>query len=274
MSMFDLTKHYPSNSDILKLTALFTARRGPNFLRALSTREGRNYQFDFLRPDHSLFAYFNSMVEQYSQVLYPPADMLEKLEFLKLAEGRAQFVGDARTRGQWDAFQREKESTREKEKEAEAKAFAEIDWHDFAIVQTIEFTMADAQSELPLPMTVADVESMTLSQKRMAAMITENTAPEVEAHKASQAAADAAAAAAQHSLDEAVAAADDGGEMDVDSGDEDGAARLEEARKQEDALARARDLQQRSTELGAPMKIRKDYVPKSKLPLLCYFLFP
>lgn len=211
------------------------------------------------------------MVEQYSQVLYPPTDMLEKLDTLKTPEGRGQFLGDARARGQWDAFQKEKESTREKEKEAEAKAFAEIDWHDFAIVQTIEFTLADAQSELPFPMTVADVESMTLSQKRMAAMITENTAPEVEAHKASQAAAEAAAAA-QHSLDEAVAAANDGGEMDMDSGDEDDAAKAEEAREQEEALARARDLQQRSTELGAPMRIRKDYVPKSEFLLMCYSL--
>jgi len=211
------------------------------------------------------------MVEQYSQVFYPPADVLEKLESLKTLEGRAQFLSDALARGRWEAFQKEKESTREKEREAEAKAFAEIDWHDFAIVQTIEFTLADAQSELPFPMTVADVESMTLSQKRMAAMITENTAPEVEAHKASQAAAEAAAAAAaQHSLDEAVV---DGGDMDVDAGDEDSAAKAEEARKQEEALARARDLQQRSTELGAPMKIRKDYVPKSELPLAPYSVF-
>ena len=215
------------------------------------------------------------MVEQYSQVFYPPADVLEKLESLKTPEGRAQFLSDSLARGRWEAFQKEKESTREKEREAEAKAFAEIDWHDFAIVQTIEFTLADAQSELPFPMTVADVESMTLSQKRMAAMITENTAPEVEAHKASQAAAEAAAAAAaaQHSLDEAVAVAVDGGDMDVDAGDEDSAAKAEEARKQEEALARARDLQQRSTELGAPMKIRKDYVPKSEHLLAPYLVF-
>lgn len=224
-------------------------------------REGQNYHFNFLRPDHSLFAYFNSMVEQYSRVLYPPADMIEKLQSLQTSEGKTQLLADARARGEWEAYQQERESKREKERDAEARAFAEIDWHDFAIVQTIEFTQVDAQSELPVPMTIADVENMTLSQKRMAAMITEGTAPEVEAHKASQAAADAAAAAAQHSLNETAAAADDGGEMDVDSGDEN-----EEEKKQEEALARARELQARSTELGAPMKIRKDYVPKRE----CY----
>ena len=75
-------------------------------------------------------------------------------------------------------------------------AFAEIDWHEYAIVQTIEFTAADATSELPPPMSVQEVESMTLAQKRMAAMIMETTAEDVEAHRARQAAADAEAAAA------------------------------------------------------------------------------
>ncbi|KAF8321656.1 hypothetical protein DL93DRAFT_2093642 [Clavulina sp. PMI_390] len=245
--------------DIIKLTALFTARRGPSFLRALSTREGRNYQFDFLRPDHSLFSYFNTLVEQYRKVLYPPAEQLERLESLKTADGRAQLLADARARGQWDAYQKERESHREKEKEEEAKAFAEIDWHDFVIVQTIEFTQLDAQSELPYPMTVLDVEKMTLREKREAAAINEDTAPEVEAHRASQAAADAAAAAADHSLNEAIAAVQ-GGEMDVD--DDEAAAKAEDARKAEEALARARELQARSTELGGQVKIRKDYVPK------------
>ena len=31
-------------------------------------REQRNYQFDFLRPQHSLFNYFTKLVEQYTKV--------------------------------------------------------------------------------------------------------------------------------------------------------------------------------------------------------------
>jgi hypothetical protein len=48
-----------SCSDILRLTALFTARSGRKFTSDLAARESRNYQFDFLRPTHSLFGYFN-----------------------------------------------------------------------------------------------------------------------------------------------------------------------------------------------------------------------
>ena len=31
-------------------------------------REARNYQFDFLRPQHSLFQYFTRLLEQYTKV--------------------------------------------------------------------------------------------------------------------------------------------------------------------------------------------------------------
>jgi splicing factor 3A subunit 1 len=209
------------------------------------------------------------MVEQYSKVLYPPASLLEKLESLTTPAGRAHLLASARERGIWDAYQRERDSKREKERDAEALAFAEIDWHDFAIVQTIEFTQADALSELPAPMTVSDVETMTLTQKRMAAMITENMEPEVEAHKASLDAADAASKAAQHALNNAIASAQDEMGIDVDGeDDEDAKAKDAEQKKQEEALAKARDLQARSTELGEPIKIRKDYVPKRECCLI------
>ena len=67
-------------SDINKLTALFTARRGRSFLQTLAQKEARNYEFEFLSPTHSLFGYFNGLVEQYSKILFPPKETLQKLE--------------------------------------------------------------------------------------------------------------------------------------------------------------------------------------------------
>ena len=122
----------------------------------------------------------------------------------------------------------------------DAVAFAEIDWHDYAIVQTIDFTAADASSELPPPMSIAEVENMTLAQKKMAAMIMENTAPEVEAIRAAQAAADAEQQQQQQQA------------MEVEQVQRDEAL---------DESERAKAMQALSA--SAPMKIRKDYVPKS-----------
>lgn len=54
--------------DLIKLTAMFVARNGRPFLTQLMNREMRNFQFDFLKPQHSNFAYFTKLVEQYTKV--------------------------------------------------------------------------------------------------------------------------------------------------------------------------------------------------------------
>lgn len=107
------------NSDVLKLTALFAARQGPSFLSQLTAREGRNYQFDFLRPTHSLFGYFNRMVDQYTKILIPPPETLERLAELKGREGRWKLLEGARQRAEWEQYRREREKKRNDDQESE-----------------------------------------------------------------------------------------------------------------------------------------------------------
>ncbi|KAI0928322.1 hypothetical protein AcW1_005601 [Taiwanofungus camphoratus] len=249
--------------DIMKLTALFTARRGRTFLATLSAKEGRNYQFDFLRPTHSLFGYFNRLVDQYSKVLLPSREMLTQLKERTQQGARWKELEVAKRRARWEQVKREREKKREDDKEAERIAFAEIDWHDYAIVQTIEFTASDATSELPPPMSVQEVENMTLAQKRMAAMIMETTAEDVEAHRARQAAAEAEAAAAVGGAGPGVGPIEDLAMEESDEEDRD----AQERRKREEEerareVERARAIQASSLDAGAPIKIRTDYVPK------------
>jgi splicing factor 3A subunit 1 len=268
----------------MKLTALFTARRGRSFLANLSAREGRNYQFDFLRPTHSLFGYFNRLVDQYTKILHPNKDVLGQIKERTQDGGRWKTLEIARKHAKWERNKREKDKKRQDDQEAERSelyelcmpsmysllpllivAFAEIDWHDYAIVQTIEFTAADANSELPPPMSVQEVENMTLAQKRMAAMIMENTVEDVEAHRARQAAAEAEAAAAVGGV--GVSGEDDAAMEESDDEAEDTHAkqqREEEERTRE--LARAQALQASAVNTAGPMKIRTDYVPKCKCP--------
>ncbi|EGF97029.1 uncharacterized protein MELLADRAFT_46247, partial [Melampsora larici-populina 98AG31] len=131
--------------EIIKLTALFTARLGRKFVSDLSSRESRNYQFDFLRPAHSLFGFFNRLVEQYTKVLIPTPETLERLE--RLAGGKAI--------------------------DRKRLDFNEIDWEDFIVVSTVEFTENDEVIDLPPPMSISEVENMTIAQKKMAAMVME-----------------------------------------------------------------------------------------------------
>lgn len=103
----------------MKLTALFTAIRGRMFLATLSAREGRNYQFDFLRPTHSLFGYFNRLVEQYGKVLYPNKDMLQYLKEKAQEGSRWKMLEQARRHAKWQRNKREKDQKRKDDQEAE-----------------------------------------------------------------------------------------------------------------------------------------------------------
>lgn len=53
-------------------------------------------------------------------------------------------------------------------------AYAAIDWHDFVIVETVEFTQDDEKLNLPPPMSLSELENMSLEQKRLAAMAESN----------------------------------------------------------------------------------------------------
>lgn len=255
-------------SDIIKTTALFTARRGRTFLQALAAREARNYEFDFLRPTSSLFGLFNTLVEQYSKVLYPSKDSLERLKARTEEDAKWKMLEISRQHAEWERTKREKEKKRQDDKEAERSeslarlkfipllrhlasvAFAEIDWHDYAIVQTIEFTPADATSQLPEPMTMHDMIERTLAQKKMAAMINEDVVDEVEAVRARHAA-EAESAAARESEHR----------MDV-SDDEEMDRNMAEEEERQRKLDEARAIQAQSMDAAGPMKIRTDYVPK------------
>lgn len=220
--------------DIMKLVALFAAQRGRPFLASLAAKEGRNPQFEFLKPTHSLFGYFNQLIEQYRLVLLPPSSTLQKIAQRSQPDSKWTMLDAARGHATWQRKKVEREKKREEDLEAERLAFAEIDWHDYAIVQTIEFTAADANAELPLPMSVQEVESMTQAQKRMAAMVMEQAGEDVEAHRANQAAAEAAAAEAVGNA----GAGEDDQAMDV-SDDETGV----DERVQREAQERAREIE-------------------------------
>ena len=110
----------------MKLTALFTARRGRNFLANLSAREGRNYQFDFLRPTHSLFTCFNRLVDQYTKILHPNRDVLEQLKERTQEGGRWKTLEIARKHAKWERNKREKDKKRQDDQEAERSEFYKL----------------------------------------------------------------------------------------------------------------------------------------------------
>lgn len=121
--------------EVIKLAAQFVARNGKHFYLGLLNREQRNPQFDFLKPQHYLHRFFNTLVDAYTKVLMPPHDLNTKLDALldkhKIYEGLLDRVD-------WEKHQqRLKDEENEEEKERMERAL--IDWHDFVVVETIVF---------------------------------------------------------------------------------------------------------------------------------------
>ncbi|XP_011454449.3 splicing factor 3A subunit 1 [Magallana gigas] len=156
ISSFDL--------DVVKLTAQFVARNGRQFLTNLMNREQRNYQFDFLRPQHSLFNYFTKLVEQYTKILIPPKDLLDKLQTESFDY---KFVlNQVKYRVEWQRHQDREKRKEEEAIERERVAYAQIDWHDFVVVETVDF-QPNESGNLPPPTTPDEVGARMLVQERM-----------------------------------------------------------------------------------------------------------
>jgi len=105
--------------DILRLTALFVARHGNSFQRAIAERESRNYQFDFLRTNHSLYPYFQQMIAEYNLVLLPPKDMIARVQ--KLAEDKEAILDDIQVRVAWQKHVIEQQTKDREEQEREKR---------------------------------------------------------------------------------------------------------------------------------------------------------
>lgn len=150
--------------DIVKLTAQFVARNGKNFQTNLMNREQRNFQFDFLRPQHSLFPYFRKLVEQYTKILIPDSGLDAELE--QRSKNPEKVLSDVRYRVEWVKLQESERRKREEDEERERVQYAQIDWHDFTIVETVDY-MPNEQGNFPPPTTPQEVGTRALLQQRL-----------------------------------------------------------------------------------------------------------
>ena len=138
-SMFILDHPYvaPLDMDIIKVTAEFAARNGIKFLQGLSNREGRNPQFEFIKPDHPLNGYFQSLIDAYSKVLLlPPA---EKAKLEEFNGSRQAIVDRIQNRYLYLSQEEKRRSDKQKLEDEMKEGMARIDWFNFSIVGKLDF---------------------------------------------------------------------------------------------------------------------------------------
>ncbi|XP_063931395.1 splicing factor 3A subunit 1-like [Zophobas morio] len=148
---------------IVKLTAQSVAKNGRQFLMSLMQRESRNYLFDFLRPHHILFGYFTKLVEQYTKIFLPSKESLENLK--NQSTNREAILRRVKQRVAWENQQRKKKQDIQNKIEEEKRQYATIDWHDFTVVETVDFPEDDF-SELPPLITRELLKQRIILQER------------------------------------------------------------------------------------------------------------
>ncbi|KAK0717216.1 Pre-mRNA splicing factor PRP21 like protein-domain-containing protein [Lasiosphaeria miniovina] len=160
--------------EIVRMTALFVAKNGRPFMTQLAQREASNAQFQFLIPNHTFHNFFQSMVDQYTILLREGGvsgeegarlreeriaalrhNVKDKYHMLARAKQRAQYA-------QWLEAEKVKQQEEEEQKRVE---FANIDWNDFVVMETITFTEADDQANLPPPTSLNDLQYASLEDK-------------------------------------------------------------------------------------------------------------
>lgn len=151
--------------EVVRLTALFTAKNGRNFVTSVSHREGNNPGFGFLRPQHTMYQFFQRLVEQYKLLLEADKEKERIQQAQDNLTNKYDVIDRAKKRAEWVKYQATQKVQKEEEEEAEKVAFAQIDWHDFLIVETITFDESDELADLPAPPTINDLQTASLEQK-------------------------------------------------------------------------------------------------------------
>jgi len=149
----------PLDVDVIKLAAMFAARNGRQLVDALARREAHNPLFYFLRPAHSLHGLFSRLADAYSAVLAPGKDVKVQLEMDADDGALPSLLERCLHRLEWEREADRRRREEDDERERERRAVLAIDWHDFAVVETIAF--ADEEDEaLPAVATLRDVVEM------------------------------------------------------------------------------------------------------------------
>ena len=173
-----LIREFPSirerDLQIIKTTALYIAVNGDDKIKKLIKHEqdlGYSAQFDFLKPQHSLHALFQSYIKQYRDVSKAVADpshhirtdlsnTLKEVEnnqfaILTKAYDRTQYLKQNKVR-------RKRQDEHLKQKRIH---FALIEWQDFNIVEMVQFDEIDMVKELSVPLSREDLLKRSLIAK-------------------------------------------------------------------------------------------------------------
>lgn len=164
--------------DVIRLTALFVAKNGRQFMTQLAQRETGNPQFQFLIPNHTFHNFFQHLIDQYTTLLRASGLGGEggKLQDEQTAglkqniKDKFQVLSRAKQRAEYTKHQEVERKLKEEEDEEEKAQYERIDWGDFVVVETITFNEADESANLPPPTNLSELQYASLEERNKASI--------------------------------------------------------------------------------------------------------
>jgi splicing factor 3A subunit 1 len=152
--------------ETIQLVAQLTAMdgKGGPFLHQLTLREWNNPEFQFCQPRHLHFAYFSALVDAYRTILREwisnssssttttttTTNEISKMTTAVTSTPES-VLREAAYRAEYERYQQLEQSQQQQQLQEEGEIVA-IDWHNFVVVETIDFPADEMViNMLPLP---------------------------------------------------------------------------------------------------------------------------
>jgi splicing factor 3A subunit 1 len=166
--MYDVEIPYTMTAmelDMIKLTAQYCAINGTQFQHELSAVQSKSPQFDFLKQTHRHYPIFANFTLIYSRIDNPEQLTIEpisyastqnngnqnyihKLRFMANYDNKSELLDLLYAKAEWETMQEEERRKQLAHEQTERAAISAIDWHDFVVVETIDFDdMEDEEEE-------------------------------------------------------------------------------------------------------------------------------
>jgi splicing factor 3A subunit 1 len=134
--------------ETIQLVAQLTALdgKGGTFLQALTRREWNNPMYAFTQPRHGHFAFFSALVDAYRRVINIwTSKEVEKDIVKEMANNPQRCLEIAAYRAEYNRH------LLEERRQDDQTPVVQIDWHDFVVVETIDFGKDEQVVTLPPP---------------------------------------------------------------------------------------------------------------------------
>jgi splicing factor 3A subunit 1 len=146
----------PPQIESIQLVAQFVALdgKGGSFLPQMTYREWNNPEFAFCQPRHGHFPYFSALVDAYRRIvsIWTSSDSIKNnsMDQVRLMANNIDYCLDAAAYRAEYELEKEREA-RKTDEYGISDGFGKIDWHDFVVVETIDFAADEVVEQAMLP---------------------------------------------------------------------------------------------------------------------------